>query len=365
MLRLSIILLCCFPFMVNETFGKDAIEEEMEDVYQLLVEKKIITVDNRCDGEIKTVPWWIGKVVFHRAKCASRYFQSIIELFESAGPTFPLGRTDSESPPPLTPDEEFVKWYNKELPWSGRLEELKCNLDEMSNEKLKTEVDKRKKVLATIFGELENKTLCYYYKQAETQVEKARKKTFLQRYREWRINHGENAFSIKNPPSEKVLRFLEKDSNPKAVETAKELSQWMKRYCSQRKFTEDEINKCPWYVVGCFFEYFNLQTHGIDKDDSQFIPGSRDELFDFSSLENGNYVSKVPESIKKWLTKFGYEKLQTENLDELLDLLRKQLEAVQPCHRYMRNQYPQGTEARSFMNLLIGETEETEITREE
>lgn len=301
-----------------------------------------------------------SKPKFNYHECAKLYFKCIVQELELPQ-SIPEISSDETLPSSDKEFIEYLKGYDSELKEKviGKLEEMQgITSHQVTEEKIK----KNRFILAQILGTEGGETLSDYYRKAKEKGNEIRD------YRKWYVERRKTPFN-ENAQTDSGVRnyilhsiMLSNENTQEMIDTAERLNGFMRREWKITVFSDDDVEKRPWYVFGSFFEFISLSSHFKPEDPlfpklKKFIPEkSPKELFDYTSLLRNECSPKVDDVIRGWLeNQFAMDGLQGKTLKELLEVLSQQMEAIQPYHRYLRNQYSEKTPERRFLNRLIHE----------
>ena len=133
---------------------------------------------------------------------------------------------------------------------------------------------------------------------------------------------------------------------------------------SQSVIDDEDCQKRPWYVVGCFFEFFSVKYRIQDdlseeqrNDLKEFFPDDPYEFYKRVWLKDPDYYNKVKDAILDWLIyRFGFtrQELQDKSLQDLLSTLKEQFDKVKPYHRFLLNsEFNNNKELKDFLERFI------------
>ena len=133
---------------------------------------------------------------------------------------------------------------------------------------------------------------------------------------------------------------------------------------SQSVIDDEDCQKRPWYVVGCFFEFFSVKYRIQDdlseeqrNDLKEFFPDDPYEFYKRVWLKDPDYYNKVKDAIQDWLIyRFGFtrQELQDKSLPDLLSTLKEQFDKVKPYHRFLLNsEFNNNKELKDFLERFI------------
>jgi len=186
----------------------------------------------------------------------------------------------------------------------------------------------------------------------------------LRWYRIWYVLKYEENFVFKPAPDDFRKYIFENFTVPPngyGTTEANSLLNWKENSGLEDFLDSEDCQKRPWYVVDRFFMYMNLERfqkcEGYE-DLRKFLPANRSELgWNREFLKGDQYTENINVAVKNWLIlKFGYSKdspeLQNKDLKQLLDLLKENIEAVRPYHRFLYDQI-QDESLKNFLNHVI------------
>lgn len=286
------------------------------------------------------------------SKYSSSTFQTkdrIVKVLESHLKVKPLQLKKLEKSAKKQPNEENLEWASIV---QTNLQEL-CKILEVTEENIGTYKERWSFNWKAFLTSLYTKAKEYPEKEKERCLERIKKEEVC---RNTYCGLEERYFEQRSSAPEVWLEYVECSGTEEEIKTANSLKKYLDGWGVESIKDEDCMYR-PWYVAGCFFEFASvghLQCEGLN----EFFPETPNELFgetgffDRSWLKKNKYHKKIEKGIRMWLkTKFGYTEAELSGmeLDDLLEKLQENLDAVRPYHRHIYNKAQAGSKTKEFL----------------
>ena len=312
-------------------------------------------------------------------KCAHRYFQTIIDNL-----TFPTCPT-TDSFPNIS-DVRFLSYASKVWHFETDLTNLVSIKSTITRESSFNDAQRTQARINAVFCVNKLFNDLYSICLPNTPIDKDKCwEQLLKRSHEWRsvrenaykawycniYNSAKETYFDGTTPIKKELRqyifdnFNKTQPSDEEIKAARILWNTLKDWgVSQSVIDDEDCQKRPWYVVGCFFEFFSVKYRipaGLSEEQKndlkEFLPDDPYEFYKKDWLKNPDYYNKVKDAIQDWLIRrFGFKKedIQDKSLPDLLSTLKEQFDKVKPFHRYLLNsEFNNNKELKDFLERFV------------